>query len=61
MTSLDFAHHSAELYIAWLAAGRPAELHAYAQGGHGFGMRQQGLPVDTGANGLKSGCDSADG
>jgi acetyl esterase/lipase len=44
---LGFAHHSAELYLAWLAVGRPAELHAYAQGGHGFHMRQQGLPVDT--------------
>ena len=44
---LGFAHHSAELYLAWLAAGRPAELHAYAKGGHGFHMREQGLPVDT--------------
>jgi acetyl esterase/lipase len=44
---LGFAHYSAELYLAWLAAGRPAELHAYAQGGHGFHMRLQGLPVDT--------------
>ena len=44
---LGFAPLSTELYNAWLAAGRPAELHAYAQGGHGFHMRQQGLPVDT--------------
>ncbi len=44
---LGFAPLSTELYNAWLAAGRPAELHAYAQGGHGFAMRQQGLPVDT--------------
>ena len=36
-----------ETYRAWLAAGRPAELHAYARGGHGFGMRSPGLPVDT--------------
>jgi acetyl esterase/lipase len=34
------------LYSAWQAAGRPAELHAYAQGGHGFGMVRQGLPSD---------------
>jgi acetyl esterase/lipase len=34
------------LYTAWHAAGRPAELHIYAQGGHGFGMVKQGLPSD---------------
>jgi acetyl esterase/lipase len=34
------------LYKAWRAAGRPAELHIYAQGGHGFGMLKQGLPSD---------------
>ena len=44
---LGFAPLSAELYNVWLAAGRPAELHAYAQGGHGFGLQQRGLPVDT--------------
>ena len=31
----------------WKAAGLPVELHIYAQGGHGFGMRPQGLPCDT--------------
>lgn len=34
------------LYDAWYTAGRRAELHLYAQGGHGFGIRTQGLPVD---------------
>jgi acetyl esterase/lipase len=34
------------LYCAWRAAGHPVELHIYAQGGHGFGMREQGLPID---------------
>jgi acetyl esterase/lipase len=34
------------LYSAWQAAGRPAEIHSYAQGGHGFGMARQGLPSD---------------
>jgi acetyl esterase/lipase len=34
-------------YQAWRAAGRPAELHIYAEGGHGFGMNKQGLPSDT--------------
>lgn len=37
----------ADLFAAWRAAGRPAELHVYAQGGHGFGINRQGLPVDT--------------
>ena len=34
------------LFSAWHAAGRPAEIHVYAQGGHGFGMFRQGLPSD---------------
>lgn len=34
------------LYSAWRAAGHPVELHIYAQGGHGFGVRKQGLPAD---------------
>lgn len=28
-------------------AGVPAELHAYATGGHGYGMRQTGHPVNS--------------
>jgi acetyl esterase/lipase len=38
---------SAQLYLAWKAAGRNAELHLYSQGGHGFGMVKRGLPVDS--------------
>jgi acetyl esterase/lipase len=34
-------------YQAWRRAGSPAELHIYAQGGHGFGMNKKGLPSDT--------------
>jgi acetyl esterase/lipase len=34
------------LHADWTAAGRPAELHAFARGGHGFGMVHQGLPSD---------------
>jgi acetyl esterase/lipase len=34
------------LYNAWLAAAKPVELHLYARGGHGFGMRKQNLPTD---------------
>lgn len=35
------------MYKAWKAARRPVELHIYARGGHGFGMRKLGLPCDT--------------
>ena len=35
------------LYSKWKAAARPVELHVYRKGGHGFGMRKQGLPTDT--------------
>lgn len=34
------------LYQAWRSVKAPAELHVYAQGGHGFGMKRQKLPVD---------------
>lgn len=34
------------LYSAWRDAGREAELHIYARGGHGFGMRERGASTD---------------
>jgi acetyl esterase/lipase len=34
------------LYAAWSDADRPAELHIFQKGGHGFGMARQGLAVD---------------
>jgi acetyl esterase/lipase len=34
------------LYAAWTAADRPAEIHLFTKGGHGFGMVRRGLPVD---------------
>lgn len=37
---------STRLYSEWQAVGREAELHLYAKGGHGFGMRKQNLPID---------------
>ncbi len=37
---------SLALYAAWSAAGKSAELHIYTRGGHGFGMRAQGLTSD---------------
>ncbi len=41
------APHSISLYNKWLASKHPAELHIYAKGGHGFGMRQQNIPTDS--------------
>ena len=43
---LGLAPHSVRLYNDWVAAGKAAELHLYATGGHGFGMRTQHLPSD---------------
>lgn len=40
------ADSSTRIFDLWQKAKRPAELHIYAQGGHGFGMRARGLPVD---------------
>ena len=40
------AANSAELFERWTRAGRPAELHIYEKGGHGFGFRPHHLPVD---------------
>ena len=37
---------SVPLYQAWREAGHPVELHVFARGGHGFGMRRKGLPSD---------------
>jgi acetyl esterase/lipase len=45
--SYNFAPDSAKLYLKWLQAKQPAELHIYEKGGHGFGGRKQNLPVDT--------------
>src|SRR5690242_11529215 len=39
--------NSVRMYEAWHRAGISAELHIYSRGGHGFGMKKRGLPVDT--------------
>ncbi len=44
--SLGLAPQSVALYEAWTGAHKPAELHMYAKGGHGFGMRKQNIPTD---------------
>jgi acetyl esterase/lipase len=44
---LGFATHSVHIYLKWLEANQPAELHLYESGKHGFGTKKQGLPVDS--------------
>jgi acetyl esterase/lipase len=36
---------SALLYLEYKKLNLPAELHIYAKGGHGFGMKKSGLPT----------------
>jgi acetyl esterase/lipase len=43
---LGLAPESVALYEKWTGARKSAELHMYAKGGHGFGMRKQNLPTD---------------
>lgn len=43
---LGLAPDSVALYQKWTSAHKSAELHMYAKGGHGFGMRKQNLPTD---------------
>ncbi len=44
---LGLATHSVHIYLKWLEAKQPAELHMYEKGKHGFGTKTQGLPVDS--------------
>lgn len=37
---------STQIFDLWTKAKRPAELHVYTRGGHGFGMRPKQRPVD---------------
>ena len=43
---LGLAPQSVAIYQDWVAAKKPAELHLYSNGGHGFGMKKQNLPTD---------------
>ena len=43
---LGLAPQSIALYQKWTDAHKSAELHMYAKGGHGFGMRKHDLPTD---------------
>jgi acetyl esterase/lipase len=39
--------HSVAMYLALKRAKIPSELHVYAAGGHGFGVRKSSLPCST--------------
>ena len=42
---VDNANNSLVYYMALKNAGVPVEMHLYAQGGHGFGLRRTKLPI----------------
>ncbi|MGC2273257.1 MAG: alpha/beta hydrolase, partial [Candidatus Sulfotelmatobacter sp.] len=42
---VDRVENSLSYYAALKKAGVPVEMHLYAQGGHGFGLRRTKLPV----------------
>ena len=44
--NLGLAPDSVVIYEKWRNAHKSAELHMYARGGHGFGMRKNDLPTD---------------
>jgi hypothetical protein len=45
--SVDSVNHSLVHYIALKKAGVPAEMHLFAQGGHGFGLRRTKFPISA--------------
>jgi acetyl esterase/lipase len=42
-----FANGDFGLVNSWQQAGQPLELHLFEKGGHGFGMKKQGLSSDA--------------
>lgn len=44
---LGLAKGSIELYESLRKSGKSVALHMYSKGGHGFGMKKQGLPSDN--------------
>ena len=42
---VDGVEQSLAYYVALQKAGVPTEMHLYAQGGHGFGLRPSKLPI----------------
>lgn len=45
--AISDVEHSVTMYQAMRRARAPAELHVYATGGHGFGVRKVGHPCET--------------
>ncbi len=45
--AISDAEHSVTMYTAMKRAGASAELHIYATGGHGWGVRKVGHPCET--------------
>ncbi len=43
----DDVGNSVAYYVALKNAGVPVEMHLYAQGGHGFGLRRTKLPITS--------------
>jgi dienelactone hydrolase len=44
---LGLASGSVDLFTSWNKEGLSAGLHMFSKGGHGYGMRKQGLPFDN--------------
>lgn len=44
---LGLAVPSLAMYTNWIKAGKSAEMHIYAKGGHGFGIKKQNIPTDS--------------
>jgi acetyl esterase/lipase len=42
---IDDVENSLVYYAALKKAGVPAEMHLYARGGHGFGLRRTRFPI----------------
>lgn len=45
--AISDVEHSVTMYLAMKRAGVSAELHVYATGGHGWGVRKLGQPCET--------------
>ena len=57
--NLGLAPDSVALYEKWREAQKSAELHMYAKGGHGFGMRKHKTsPPTTGSTASPTGSTS---
>ncbi|MBN1181654.1 MAG: alpha/beta hydrolase [Bacteroidales bacterium] len=44
--NFGFQTHCTALYNKWVATQKATELHLFQKGGHGFGIKKQGLAVD---------------